>query len=118
MEGRDRIMAMFFQDWLGKHTSAGKFTTSFQCSGAVLHADLCKFLVSEPEDSKVRFISFFPLGVRDQTNKTKSLFKLFLDDTLGLRRSNKHGKYWVKTEEEAIQLNRLITDISLPPGSR
>jgi len=53
---------------------------------------------SNTPSSGPKWICYFPDG-------TKTIFKLYLDTILELRRSNKTKRYWIKNEEDRKRLN-------------
>lgn len=95
---RNSIMAMFFIDQIGG------FNTNFRATGVQLHRLFCLWAETHPKKATIKFIRMFP-SAADGNTKTKSIFKKFLDQTLGLRKSTNHSNYFVKTKEEAECLN-------------
>lgn len=98
---QNRIMAIFFRD------TFGELDTKFMASGVDLYRWFYVWVKANPLGTKHKYAAFFP------SYCTKRLFKEFLDVVLGIRRSNKHHKYWIKTKDEAVKINSLIRSLTV-----
>lgn len=98
-KGRNKIMAKYLLATVS--TTIGGFNKSHHWSGVELHQGFCHYISVHPVDSIHKYCVMFP-------DNTKSYLKHFLDKTIKFRKSNKHGKYWIKTSVEHDELVRTL----------
>lgn len=98
IKGQNKKMARYLLGMLGDFQKSNKW------SGVELHHGFVQYINIYPAESQHKHAAMFP--------NTKNSIKNFLDNTIQFRKSNKHGRYWIKTKDEYEELIATLQDLA------